>query len=248
MDWKLTKSLFIAAFLLMNIVLVYILYNESNEEVRELEETTNVLAETNIDTSAIEGFENTSMSIILGEPSYINDDEDAASENEEIEPFTLPLEQDVQFDKENLTAYKDDSIYRGEEYHYDEIMSDAESIIFNQYHEDYPIFSHEAARLYFSESSMTMTQGYVKNIYASDYSVEQTVRHPKKLVEELYLQENITENAIIESATLGYYIILEEEDQVMMRPKWQFEIIDEDVERILYVDALSQTEDIIERE
>ena len=34
----------------------------------------------------------------------------------------------------------------------------------------------------------------------------------------------------------------------MMRPKWQFEITDEDIERILYVDALSQTEDIIERE
>ena len=36
MDWKLTKSLFVAAFLLMNFVLIYILYNESNDEVREL--------------------------------------------------------------------------------------------------------------------------------------------------------------------------------------------------------------------
>lgn len=247
MDWKLTKSLFISAFLLMNIILVYILYNESNEEVRKLEETTNVLAETNIDLSALDSFENTSMDIILGEPSYINDENNEA-ETDEADPLTVPLEQDVQFDKENLTVYKDDSIYRGEEYHYDEIMSETGLIIFNQYYEDYPIFSHEAARLYFSETSMTMTQGYVENINESDYSVEQTVRHPKKIIEELYLQENITGNAIVESATLGYYIILEEEDRVMMRPKWQFEIMDEDVSRIIYADALSQTEDIIERE
>lgn len=247
MDWKLTKSLFIAAFLLMNIILVYIFYNESNEEVRELEETTNILSKTNIDTSTLDSFESTSMNIILGEPSYIND-ESNDSEIDEAEPLIVPLEQDIQFDKENLTAYKDASIYRGEEYHYDEIMSRTESIIFNQYYGGYPIFSHEAARLYFSESSMSMTQRYVENINKSDYSVDQTVRHPKKIIEELYLQENITGNAIVESATLGYYIILEEEDRVMMRPKWQFEIIDEDVSRIIYADALSQTEDIIERE
>lgn len=247
MDWKLTKSLFIASFLLMNIILVYILYNESNEEVRELAETTNVLSKTNIDTSALDGFESTSMHIILGEPSYIND-ENNESEIDETEPLTVPLEQDVEFDRENLTAYKDDSIYRGEEYHYDEIMSGTESIIYNQYYEDYPIFSHEAARLYFSANSMSMTQRYVENINKSDYSVDQTVRHPKKIIEDLYLQESITGNAIVESATLGYYIILEEEDRVMMRPKWQFEIMDEDVSRIIYADALSQTEDIIERE
>lgn len=245
MDWRLTKSLFIAAFLLMNFVLIYILYNESNDEVRELSNTTNTLAETNIDTTALESFENVQMQIIIGDPAVLEDEEDMSDEDTAL---TVPLEEGFTFAPEGLKTYKDNSIYRGEEYHYDEVMSNPETIIFNQHHEGYKIFSHEAARLYFSEESASMTQGYVENIEASDYAVEQNVRHPKVIVEELYLQENITGNAVIESATLGYYIILEEDDQIMMRPKWQFEITDEEVERILYVDALSQTEDIIERE
>ena len=245
MDWKLTKSLFVAAFLLMNFVLIYILYNESNDEVRELSESTNALSETDIDTSALESFETVQMQIIVGEPAALEDEADTSDEETEL---TVPIEDGVTFAPERLNTYKNNSIYRGEEYHYDEVMSDPETLIFNQHYEDYPIFSHEAARLYFSEESASMTQGYVENIEASDYSVEQNVRHPKVIVEELYLQENITEDAVINSATLGYYIILEEEDQIMMRPKWQFEITDENVERILYVDAISQTEDIIERE
>lgn len=245
MDWKLTKSLFIAAFLLMNLVLIYILYNESNDEVRELADTTNVLSETNIDTSALDGFENVEMKIILGDPAELEHEDDMSEKDTAL---TLPLDESVTFAPEGLKTYKDNLIYRGEEYHYDKVMSEPDTIAFNQYYEGYPIFSHEAARLYFSEESASMTQGYVENIEESDYSVEQNVRHPKVIVEELYLQENITDNAVIESATLGYYIILEEDNQVMMRPKWQFEITDEDIERIIYVDALSQTEDIIERE
>lgn len=245
MDWKLTKSLFIAAFLLMNLVLIYILYNESNEEVRELADTTNVLSETNIDTTALDGFENIEMRIIIGEPRAFEDEENMLDEETLL---TLPLDKSMTFAPEGLKTYKDNSIYSGEEYHYDKVMSKPETIVFNQYYDGYPIFSHEAARLYFSEESASMTQGYVENIKESDYAVEQHVRHPKVIVEELYLQENITDDAIIESATLGYYIILEEDDQILMRPKWQFEITDEEIERIIYVDALSQTEDIIERE
>ena len=127
-------------------------------------------------------------------------------------------------------------------------MSEKDSIIFNQHYENYPIFSNEAARLFFSEESQTVTQGYIENIEVNEYSSPTTVRPPKVIVEELYLNEEITENAVIEGAELGYYIILEEENQIMMRPKWQFEITDGDLERVLYVDALSQTEDIIERE
>lgn len=245
MDWRLAKSLFIAAFLVINMVLIYILYNESNDEVRELADTTNILAETNIDTGVLDGFENVEMKIIVGDPAEFDHEEDMSEEDTML---TLPLDESVTFAPEGLKTYKDNSIYRGGEYHYDKVMSKPDTITFNQYYKGYPIFSHEAARLYFSEESASMTQGYVENIQESDYAVKQNVRHPKVIVEELYLQGNITDNAVIESAKLGYYIILEEDDQVMMRPKWQFEITDEDIERILYVDALSQTEDIIERE
>lgn len=249
MDWKLAKSLFIASFLLMNIVLIYIFYNESNAEVSQLAESTNALESTNIDTSALDNFESISMNIIIGKPLYFDMDlEEDDSLDQAGNTLTTMLEDSLQFDTDTLSTYKNNSIYRGEEYHYDEVMSEDGLKIFNQYYQDYPIFSHDAARLYFSEEQNSVTQGYIENIEQNDYSTEQKVRHPKKIVENLYTENNITDNAAIESATLGYYIILEETDQVMMRPKWQFEIIDEDVSRIIYVDALSQTEDIIERE
>ena len=247
MDWKLSKSIFIAAFLLINLILIYILYNESNAEVERLAETTDVLDETNIDTSALDDAVNAEMQILVGQPAKIKNEE-KISEDKEKRLITIPVSEGVTFAPEGLTTFKNSSVYKGNEYYYDEVMSEKDSIIFNQHYENYPIFSNEAARLFFSEESQTVTQGYIENIEVNEYSSPTTVRPPKVIVEELYLNEEITENAVIEGAELGYYIILEEENQVMMRPKWQFEVTDGDLERVLYVDALSQTEDIIERE
>lgn len=248
MDWKLTKSIFLASFIVMNLVLVYIIYNESNEEVSRLSEQTDVLSETNIDTSVLDDYESTEMQIIVGEPADIKADSENAADETTNSQVAVPLDEGVSFTRDGLEEFKNSSVYKGEEYHYDEVMSETNAVVFNQVYEDYPIFSNALARLYFNEDPATMTQGYIENIEPSDYSVSQTVRNPEVIIEELYMNEEITGDAVIDSAKLGYYIILEEDNQVMMRPKWQFEITDGDVERILYVDALSQTEDIIERE
>ena len=53
---------------------------------------------------------------------------------------------------------------------------------------------------------------------------------------------------MIENARLGYYVILNDGDQVMLRPKWEFRISDQGVEKTIYIDAISETEDIIESE
>lgn len=248
MDWKLTKSIFLAAFIVINLVLIYMIYNESTEEVSRLSEQSDVLSKTNIDTSVLEDYESREMQMIVGEPADIKTEDANSADDSTNNQTTVPVDEDVAFTRDGLEEFKNNSVYKGEAYHYDEVMSESDAVVFNQMYEDYPIFSNELARLYFSEEPMTMSQGYIESIKPSDYSVKQTVRNPNVIIEELYMNEDITGNAVIESAKLGYYIILEENNQVMMRPKWQFEITDGDIERILYVDALSQTEDIIERE
>ena len=89
MDWKLSKSIFIAAFLLINLILIYILYNESNAEVERLAETTDVLDETNIDTSALDDAVSAEMQILVGQPAKIKNEE-KISEDKEKKLITIP--------------------------------------------------------------------------------------------------------------------------------------------------------------
>ena len=66
MDWKLTKSLYIIVFLLMNIALIYIYLNERQESVEEIQESPDVLSMTNIDMSNIEEYEPVEMNVLTG--------------------------------------------------------------------------------------------------------------------------------------------------------------------------------------
>ena len=76
------------------------------------------------------------------------------------------------------------------------------------------------------------------------------MREPLQIIEELYKDNAITADAKILDARLGYYIIAVEEEsrQVVMRPKWRFVIEDGNLTRTIYIDAISQTEKLIEKE
>ncbi|WP_020007159.1 two-component system regulatory protein YycI [Salinicoccus albus] len=259
MDWKLTKSLYILVFLLMNIALVLMLYNKQQEGVREIESTPNTLEQTNIDVSNVpSNFEPVEMNILTGEAAdFTNLEEVEAEDVESTEKGAILSENlegsdsELSMDASMLSNFKDENLYRGDEYQYDDVMSSDNRILFTQYFENYPIFSNEAAHISFSGEGNEVSayqQGYISNLRENSYSDPTAVRDPMNCVADLYQRDRISEDAVVENARLGYYVILNDGEQIMLRPKWEFIITENDVEKTIYIDAISETEDIIESE
>ena len=97
---------------------------------------------------------------------------------------------------------------------------------------------------------MRFEQGYISNISVNEYSKQVQVSDPIKLAEELAKEKVISKEAVLKSSTLGHYVILlnDEEQQVLLRPKWKLVIEEDDRTRIIYVDAINASEEIIEGE
>lgn len=255
MDWKLAKSLYIVVFLLMNIALIIMYMNAREDSENQISETTNILDDTNIDTSAIEDYEPVQMTILTAAVQNFEEADEEIEEEDIEDPHRIKREFEEDegplMEAAELQQYKDEEAFRGEEYSYDEVTSTDTQVIFNQMYEDFPIFNHEAARLSFSGEGTRadiLEQTFIDEIEENEYSVPTTARDPMESVEDLYVMERISEDATILNARLGYFIILVEEDQVMLRPKWEFQIEDHEVEKTVYVDAASDSEEIIESE
>jgi|SRR5699024_2550184 len=258
MDWKLTKSLYILVFLIINLALVFMFYNKQQDSVKMIEDTPSVLEETGIDVSAVPDHEPKKLNVVTGEAEDFEDvegvDESDIESSENSHSLVIEFEEGgsaPSMEPESLEQYKSESVYRGGEYEYDEVMSKANRRIFNQQFEDLPIFNHESARLVFrgeGPKAKMYEQAHLKNLRENSYSTPAAVRDPKQGVIDLYQRDRISEEAVIENARLGYYVILNDGDQVMLRPKWEFRISDQGVEKTIYIDAISETEDIIESE
>lgn len=258
MDWKLTKSLYILVFLIINLALIFMLYNKQQDSVQKIEDTPNVLEETNIDVSNIPEHEPMKLNVLTGEIEEFEDVEEI--DEEDIETMNAAHSITVEYgegdqapdmNRESLERYKTESIYRGEDYEYDEVMSTGNWMIFNQQFKGYPVFNHESARLVFrgeGTEAEAYEQARLKNLRENSYSTPAAVRAPEEGIIDLYQRDRISEEAVVENARLGYYVILNDGEQVMLRPKWEFRISDQDVEKTIYIDAISATEDIIESE
>ena len=256
MDWKLTKSLYIVVFLLMNIALIYIYMYEHREAVDEIEQSPDILSRTGINMENVDAYEPVEMNILTGTIEDFSNAEDLPPEVELDDMTGTKIT--VEFEEsgptmleQNLENYTDDYVYRGQEYKYDEVMSTPEQFVFNQMYEDFPIFNHEAARIVFrgeGRQVKVMEQTRLTNLVENEYTLDLPAKSPVEVVEELYEMKKISDEAIINKARLGYYIILTDEDNVMLRPKWELDITDQGLDKTIYVDATTDSGEIIESE
>lgn len=251
MIWNHTKSIYIGVFLFVNIVFLIILLNQQNEEPESTLTSARSLRTTNIDVSQVPEFKGDTMNIMNAEMYRFKNNEAGG----DITNVTIKVTKDIQdvpFEIGYLKQYMEDAVYRGTEYEYDNITSEEDMINFNQLINGKPVFNHHSARVRFlkEDGNKKMEQSYLTEVRESGFSSPQKVRDPLQIIEELYKDNAITTDAKILDAKLGYYIIVLEEEsrQVVMRPKWQLVIEEENLTRTIYIDAISQTENIIEKE
>ena len=84
MDWKLTKSLYILVFLLINVALLMMYYNKQQEDIEEIENTPGVLEETDIDMSQLPEHQPEKLNILAGEKLDFNEVDEISDDEVEI--------------------------------------------------------------------------------------------------------------------------------------------------------------------
>lgn len=250
MDWKLSKSIYITVFLIINIVLLIVLYNQYNIQERHESSRNQSISKSADYKTNVDALRNIKLSVLNGVQQEFQS-ETGADQSGTIR--NIVEVKDLELDATIVKAHIDKEIYRGSEYTFDSESSTSDTIYYNQMYDSLPIFNNSAARIKVvraSDNTLRFEQGYISNITVNEYSKKVQVNDPIKLAEELAQEKVISNEAIIKSSTLGHYVVLlnDEDQQVLLRPKWKLVIEEDDRTRIIYVDAINASEEIIEGE
>ncbi|MDK6862861.1 two-component system regulatory protein YycI [Nosocomiicoccus ampullae] len=250
MDWKLSKSIYITVFLIINIVLLIVLYNQYNIQERHESSRSQSISKSADYKTNVDALKNIKLSVLNGMQHEFQSETSMDQSGITQNVFEV---KDLELDATIVKAHIDKEIYRGSEYTFDSESSTSDTIYYNQMYDSLPIFNNSVARIKVVKESggaLRFEQGYISNISVNEYSKQVQVSDPIKLAEELAKEKVISKEAVLKSSTLGHYVILlnDEEQQVLLRPKWKLVIEEDDRTRIIYVDAINASEEIIEGE
>lgn len=252
MDWKLSKSIYIFVFLIINIVLVIMLYNQNkNSDAMEIKTNRTVQKSDDYKTN-VNMAEEIKLTVLNGTRKEIQSETSSEESTNQGMLKSIKKAQNLDFEPSLVKEYVDKEMYKGSEYTYNSDTSNKEILYFNQMHGSLPIFNNSAARIKAvnKDEGVQLEQGYIENISANEYSKKEPVNDPLEVVDELMKEKEISKEAVVLSSTLGYYLVLlhDNNNQVLLRPKWKLIIEEKDITRVIYVDAINASEEIIEGE
>ncbi len=250
MDWKLSKSIYITVFLIINIVLLIVLYNQYNVQERHESSRSQSISKSADYKTNVDALKNIKLSVLNGMQHEFQSETSMDQSGITQNVFEV---KDLELDSTKIKEYIDKEVFRGSEYTYDSENSISDTIYYNQMYDSLPIFNNSVGRIKVvkeSDGALRFEQGYISNISVNEYSKKVQVNDPIKLAEELAKEKVISKEAVLKSSTLGHYVVLlnDEDQQVLLRPKWKLVIEEDDRTRIIYVDAINASEEIIEGE
>ncbi|AOZ92892.1 two-component system regulatory protein YycI [Paenibacillus crassostreae] len=235
MDWGRAKNVLIYAFLLLNLVLGYQLWNDVSEQVTSsldytsLDENTQIIMqEKNIQILCL---------IPAGTPvlpkinyHYIND--------ESVEPVELdePVDSKLVFMGDDLVKALEDQIPRFEEYRYDSMESENGVFVFHPLVEsEWPLFNDQLKlKLHYTDRKITSYQLSEIKIVSSNEEEQQKVLTAVDALATL-INKYIAPNSVVKDIQLGYYGEMFNSENQVAAPAWRFTLENE----VYYVQGIS---------
>ena len=257
MDWKLTKSIYIMVFLLLNISLGFLLYQNYVENADVVQSTRSTLEEANIEIEEILGPNQDIIPAVTANIYNFTAEDTITTTDFEITDEGRRLlydvsGEDVPMDLELLTSYKNENIFNGGLYRHSAVVSDLQHQIFVQEHNDLPIFDMVYARITMVGESRLLEyyeQSLLYEFEEIEMLIHDTVIAPESIIESMHSRGFIEENSTVESIQIGYDSVFIEEERVLLRPAYEVVVVDStDRQRQFIVDALSLTGAVRERE
>ncbi|WP_096202914.1 two-component system regulatory protein YycI [Bacillus sp. FJAT-45350] len=240
MDWSRTKTIFIVAFLLVNIFLTYQL-KEKNNEISLMVEATiqEILTEMNVTIEADVVEEFPIGVYIVGKQKPFSEEELVGElQNQEIsiinetflnskltEPYPVQVEE-IALDVDNFLRTH---VHRGDEYRFGSYDEERNEIIVHQMYEDKKTFSYEEIQLVLTlnnENDITSYQQYYLEL--EEQGREQEIVAALKAIEILLNERIIVANQTISTIEFGYYSLFKPLGDVQVfAPMWKITVEDE---------------------
>lgn len=243
MDWSSTKTIFIITFLLLNIFLGYQLSEKRNEGNLNMmtQATLQDYLEENVEI-AISNAEDIKMgSPIIGSMKRFSND--IALEQEEKQEIVIlneimiysELVKPYILSENNLEAaveaFLEEYVYLGEEYRFSRYNEEQQTIGLYQTYDGKPIENYEEDRFFLvlhlndDLEVEAYHQYYIEFSLENQENREQELLPPLKAIENLYNNQLIHANSVIEAAELGYYSLLPASGEYQVfAPMWKITI------------------------
>ncbi|WP_391200496.1 two-component system regulatory protein YycI [Staphylococcus epidermidis] len=262
MNWKLTKTLFIFVFILVNIFLVIVYIdkvnksqvndsekvNEVNFQQEEIDVPKDVLNQSVKDTELeqITARSKNFSSYAKDHSSMQTSDSDKTLEGD--------IDKGIQVSDKNLQDIKEyiaKKIFNGKEYQLSDLTKD--KVTYEQTYKDYPIMNNSKARLTFNLSDGKATsykQTAMDDIQVAkgSNSTKKQVITPRKAIEALYYNRYLKQNDQVLDARLGYYSVVKETNVQLLQPNWEIKVKHKGKDEVqtYYVEATNHNPKVID--
>ena len=263
MNWKLTKTLFIFVFILVNIFLVVIYIDKVNKsQINEAESNNRVnfqQEEIKVPDDVLnKDVKDTHMQQITTESkdfsSYAKE-RSSLSASESGKLLDGDIGSTVNVSDKNLKDIKNymkDNVYKGKYYQLSKLGLD--TMTFEQTYQGYPIMNNSRARLSFNIDNGKATsykQTMMDNIEAAkgSNSSKNQVIGPRKAIEALYYNRYLKRHDEVIDARLGYYSVVKETNVQLLQPNWEIKVKHngKDSTQTYYVEATSTNPKVIDK-
>ncbi|MEB6612560.1 two-component system regulatory protein YycI [Staphylococcus pasteuri] len=263
MNWKLTKTLFIFVFILVNIFLVGIYVDKVNKsQINEAESDNRVnfqQEEIKVPVDVLnKDVKDTKMQQITAQSKNFSSyakKHSSLSTSDSGKTINGEIDSTVNVSDNNLKEIKNymkDNIFGGKNYQLSKMNSD--SMTFEQTYNGYPIMNNSKALLKFNindHKASSYKQTMMNDIQAAkgSNSSKSQVIGPRKAIEALYFNRYLKRHDEVVDARLGYYSVVKETNVQLLQPNWEIKVKHngKDKTKTYYVEATSTNPKVIDK-
>lgn len=249
MDWKLTKSLFIAVFLIMNIILLYIYYDKTTESTYtpySPDEQID-LSDANVEVPTYKTIEERYNNITAFFYSFTKDDIESIKHAKDIKrkyhkiKVTLKNPLPIGNDYKTLSTFVEEEILYGEEYHLAILDEHGETIEYGQTYDEYPIYDNDQGEIVFNikdNKVISYTQTRFNPFESGEEDSGSNIISAKKVIESLYEKQKIKNGDRVGNLKFGFKQYITDSKGQILSPSWKVTIERDEEVFIYYVDAI----------
>ncbi|WP_157796313.1 two-component system regulatory protein YycI [Bacillus xiapuensis] len=250
MDWSKTKTIFIAVFLVLDIFLLTMLfnnYNESQMTVVKEEPIENKLKTYNIKYGELPDDAGEKPIITAKTKTFSKKDlEEYPDQDMKLERektvIDSTLTEPVKLGEkkvEGIKAFVQSRVNYGSKYQYSNMNEKKTKAIFYQQHNDKKLFENKSGKLEIKLNSEGDIIGYEQTLLEDieENSQKEEVLPAFQAIQTLYKNGLIKPNSTISKVELGYYTVVQLTESQVLSPTWYIRIKKGDKVEKLYVNA-----------
>ncbi|WP_243355146.1 two-component system regulatory protein YycI [Bacillus litorisediminis] len=248
MDWSRIKNIFIIAFLILDIFLLFWLKEKQDSEnfplmteatFEEKLEAADIVVE-NLPTdvgknqflinATAKKFSEEELNLLTmkNQDVEVKDENQQVVEKDGIEIISRlekPIQLNFEVTSDNMKPILESTVLYGDQYRFWNYNEDKRQIIYYQTYKDFTLYNNKSGRITFYLNEKNEITSYVQTMFNTEFDAygEQEILQPMQALEILYSNSMIKQGSTVNNIELGYYTLVQLTSQVLA-PTWYFQV------------------------